>query len=260
MSNAMNQEDINYFIDGLKTVIRNSWHSQEDFAKGVTSKVNISNILRKKTGTSYNMRVDLANRAGMTIDEVIALGRKVSNPKPIQESSIENTQINLQGGSLNEITNTINELTINFNNDTTYFIQNMCGIVNSIVSERDKLITLLAKEHSVLNSFPIAMQVINKDMKVVYTNKLSVETFQITVNDDCTVETRAIYSELALAVNTVLTTNNIIRKFITYENNNYVLEAYPIRNNSWILSHVSILIFFADPWIELFKTFFTQTR
>ena len=73
---AAKPNNVDAFITGLKMVIRNSWPTQEEFAKGVTSKVNMSNILRGTGGTSYKMRKALAARAGVTVEDVVALGQK----------------------------------------------------------------------------------------------------------------------------------------------------------------------------------------
>ena len=64
-----------YFIAGLKSVIKSDWPSQEKFAEGVTSKVNLSNVLRGERGTSLDMRRKLAAKAGLTVEDVIALGK-----------------------------------------------------------------------------------------------------------------------------------------------------------------------------------------
>lgn len=81
--------DMQAFILGLKTIIRTNWDSQEEFAKGVTSKVNMSNILRGVGGTSFKMRQALPAKAGMTMEDVINIGK--SKSKPIDSHVDKNT-------------------------------------------------------------------------------------------------------------------------------------------------------------------------
>ncbi len=68
------------FIVGLRKVIKTTAPSQEKFAEGVTSKVNLSNVLRGHSGTSLKMREKLARKAGMTVEEVISVGKRSTLP------------------------------------------------------------------------------------------------------------------------------------------------------------------------------------
>lgn len=71
----MNKETTQYFVSGLKVAIERSGMSQTEFSNGVTSKTNLSNILRGKVGTSDDMKSKLASKAGLDTAEIVALGR-----------------------------------------------------------------------------------------------------------------------------------------------------------------------------------------
>lgn len=72
---GMNPETTRFFIEGLKVAIDRTGMSHTEFALGITSKSNLSNILRYKVGTSDKMKTALAKKAGLDVAEIVALGQ-----------------------------------------------------------------------------------------------------------------------------------------------------------------------------------------
>ena len=254
-------EEAQDFIAGLKVIVRNNWSSQEEFAKGVTSKVNMSNILRGAGGTSYKMREALAARAGMTVQDVIELGRRKLRPKqeipelvmPINlEDEIEN------GKTVAEIMATATTLTAQLHTEMSIYAKEVTRLLHIVTTERDKLLALLAQEQSVVNATPVAVKMLNHNRKVIYANKAMTECFQVTVgdvpaegqvctcgmckeNDTCVVD---------IALHKAKTANRIIKHT---DDVHYMVAAYPIIDNAWTVSRVVVFITFAEPWFEAFQ-------
>lgn len=243
------------FIAGLKTIIRTSWPTQEEFAEGVTSKVNLSNVLRGKGGTSYSMRKALAQKAGMSVDAVMKIGRAVEQTPhatladilPRISADRDETEQLPFGGSINDIMTTASEFTLGLQNNITSYAKSMLAIVRDITTERDKLVELLAREQLVCNTMDEAIKLVSKDKRTIYANRSMMEKFQDTPGDDCTQE-----SCLQL-LDEVLGTGKVIRRLVIHDLGTLFVTGYPITDRKWQVTHVLIVVQMGDGWMRFLQ-------
>jgi len=73
------------FRAGLRVAIKQSGIKQGAWSEGVTSPVNLSNILRNKVGLSRQMIEALAEKAGMSVAEIIELGKEKDSTEQAPE-------------------------------------------------------------------------------------------------------------------------------------------------------------------------------
>jgi len=256
-------DNIENFILGLKQYIKNSDMTQEEFAKGVTSKVNISNILRRTSGTSVSMRQALAAKAGMTVEEVIQMGKKLSQPKNGYAHVLSSTPIPTpdhepeepSGGSVSDIINRASEYTLSLHAELTDFAKKMAGIIKDLVRERDKLVSLLAQEQAVTNGMPQAIKVVDRDMKVIYVNKTMMERFQCTPGDAC--EHRecnlCLKAGLECAAKSVFAHGKPVRRIMHIDNDWFAMTAQPIVDATWTVIKVVVVISFMTEWLPILQ-------
>ena len=77
--NENNWNDADWFAEGLRLIISRNWDGQKQFREnGITSQVNLSRIINRKVNTSRPMRQKLAERAGVSIEEIMELGKSGS--------------------------------------------------------------------------------------------------------------------------------------------------------------------------------------
>lgn len=256
--------EIKEFITGLRAIIRTSWNTQEEFAQGVTSKVNMSNILRGASGTSFAMRKALAAKAGMSIEEVIALGKTAMQRTgqtpvvaPSQEAS--NTEMPEDeaylGGSASDIMNKASELTLALHTDITQCAKSMTGLLKNLIRERDKLVSLLAQEQAILDSLEESIKVVDRDMNIVYVNRSMMEKFQVTPGDLC-VESGCTFCNLpkrGCIAKEVFHKCKAVHRAIKIEGEWYSMVGYPIMDPSWQVVKVVLRITRGTPWIDQLK-------
>jgi len=252
---------IEYFIAGLKQYIKASDMTQEEFAKGVTSKVNISNILRRTSGTSASMRQALAAKAGMTVEEIVQMGKQLSLPKnghiaaalPIIEPPQITEPEEASGGSISDIMNRASEYTLGLHAELTGFAKKMAGIIKDLVRERDKLVSLLAQEQAVTNVMPQAIKVLDKDMNVVYVNKTMMERFQCTPGDLCEHDgcNLCMKAGLECAARTVFAHGKPVKRIMKINGDWFALSAQPIVDTAWNIIKVVVVISFMTEWLPI---------
>ena len=252
--------DMKAFIAGLKTVIRNSWPTQEEFAQGVTSKVNMSNILRETGGTSLSMRQALAAKAGMTVEEVTNLGKAVLNP-PSAKATVE-ASATIKGGldpevghSANELMGAATDLAAQAQVEIANYTRTMTQMLKTVTAERDKLMVLLAQEQTIMNAMPVAVKMVDKSMKVLYANRAMMERFQV-FQGDPDAETHCGFGPIQDGVlQNVFNTGESIHKMMRHSSGVwYAVSAHPLHDNAWTVSKVVILIALADSWFETLQT------
>ncbi len=168
----------NPFLEGIKLVIKTQFPSQKDFAKGVTSDVNLSNVLRGKGGTSEAMRRRLAERANMSIEDVVALGKKSLEKK--EETHTMSTSPNhfaekLPEMSASDIISSVNTACNNINTQLLNHTQVLTNVVTALTAERDKLINSLHQEQSILNAVTDRIKLVNTKYEIVYCNRAYTE-------------------------------------------------------------------------------------
>jgi len=256
MKQSSNPDEIQHFITGLKTVIRSAWPTQEEFAKGVTSKVNLSNILRGQGGTSHTMRQALAAKAGMSVEAISTLGKNVLNPqqanaKPTVAPTLMETideDVEWYGGSTSELMGNISDLTMGLQAELSSYAKATTSLVRNVINERDKLIKLLSQEQAIVNAMNMAIKVVNRDMTITYVNRVMMEKFQVTPGDRCTKENCSICGSCEGIVKQVLQTGKAIQKFIHSGHEWYAIEAFPIVDTAWLVTRVVVVISFGSDW------------
>lgn len=181
----MNNMEIGYFVKGLDVFLKNTQTTQKDFAEGVTSKVNLSNILSGNSGTSEKMRLALAKKAGLSIDELVNLGkadvvRETGNghvepvAEPVKkEVVLDHDTIAAMNGL--EIMNHTSILKNDMLNTVLCFNKKLNDIISSLTKQRDDLITLLANHKAAINVVEQPMIVINKHFIVKESNRAGCE-------------------------------------------------------------------------------------
>lgn len=175
------------FIIGLRKIVRVEWSTQEEFAKGVTSKVNMSNILRGNVGTSRRMREALASKAGLTVEEVIELGKKkVVMPEMVIRPNIQIPDIHEMTG--NEIHNRINECNLKLQESIIDYSRAMNNALTGLIQERDELISLVYLERSTLNAISEVVKVVDPDMKIIACNRACTEKYMQVIGDNCAID------------------------------------------------------------------------
>lgn len=262
----MNQEEssqeIKDFIAGLKMVIRNQWPTQEAFAKGVTSKVNLSNILRGKVGTSHSMKKALADKAGLTVEEVIAMGKKMAlgpiGTREIQESSPDQTkpdlnEYNYMGGSAAELVNMATDYTMTMQSELSNYGKKMTNLFNGVLAERDKLVKLLAQEQSITNALTTGVKVVDRNLKITYVNRAMMEKFFIAPGDVCNNENYPFNIDIEEVLTKVFDRGSVMHKLVLHDGEHYLLTTAPILDPSWLVTHAVVSITPASPFIQLLK-------
>lgn len=189
----MENSDLNYFVTGLKSVIKSEWPSQEKFAEGVTSKVNLSNVLRLQRGASHEMRKNLAARAGLTVEEVIALGKAMLRPEadiskdttepsssgiPFNDdelSTMSSAELNSKmGGYLSVITDQM-----------MFYAKQVGATFNLLTEERNRINENLHEQLKITNSIEESIKVVSRDLRIVYFNQACVSGDFIFIGDSC---------------------------------------------------------------------------
>ena len=256
--------EIRYFIAGLKKIIRTSWPTQEEFSRGVTSEVNMSNILRGNTGTSATMRQALAQKAGMSIEEVIELGKASLNGEPILNKNIvtpaimnnnQDEESYFYGGSITDILNNIADLSVEMHNNLSNYTKSMTSMTRNLIEERDKLVKLLAQEQAIFNALPGLIKIVNRDMQVVSVNRAMLEKYQVTPGDTCYQDNCALCGGVHdnCIVKQVFQRGKPIRRILHGEQNKWcIMSAFPITDPTWQVEKVVIYYTLGEQLEKLF--------
>jgi len=252
----MKDDDMKNFISGLKTVIRRSWPTQEEFAAGITSKVNMSNILRGRSGTSQPMRHALAEKAGLTVEEIISLGKGESPMDTRYEPKAKVPPSFIDAFKLSDMTSSdLLSAAAEFNlSITDKFLQMAKDIgetVKTLVSERNRLVTRLAQEQSVINSINSAIKVVDRNFTIIYCNRAYTELYHLGEDDSCKDSSCCPDTGECIAA-TVFKTGKPAKVLVTYEDKLYCYSGYPVFSSSGIVMHVVIVSELTEEYITIF--------
>jgi PAS domain-containing protein len=175
----MNSMEIGDFVKGLRTYIQNSPITQEKFAEGVTSTVNLSNVLSGNSGTSDKMRHALARKAGLTVDEIVALGKteqavistapKYNNSTYDEVASMGTLEIIEQA---NELGNDLLTAGIRHNN-------HMASIIRALSKQREELLKSVASKNAAMHAIDQPVVILNDDLTVDTCNRAATDQFGV---------------------------------------------------------------------------------
>lgn len=196
------------FIVGLKIVIKRDWPTQKSFVENkVTSIVNLSNILRGETGTSKQMRQVLAERAGLSIESIIAIGKGDIPSQSTDNSALgvpfdEDALANIDSS---ELMSKVNELSFDITERLSTHAKTMGATIHALAKERNRVKKLLQKEQVVSNLIDAAIKVVNKELKITYCNRTYSEKYNQKEGDLCSLHECASCKGKCLASNVLAT-------------------------------------------------------
>jgi len=252
----MKDDDMKNFISGLKTVIRRSWPTQEEFAAGITSKVNMSNILRGRSGTSQPMRHALAEKAGMTVEDIIALGKGDPSidtrfePKE-KQSTVFVDSFNLSSMSSSDLLSATADYTLRITDRFMNTAKDIGETVKTLVDERNRLVTRLAQEQAVINSINSAIKVVDRNFTIIYCNRAYTELYHLGEDDSCK-DSSCCPDTGECITATVFKTGKPAKVLVTYEDKLYCYSGYPVFSSSGIVMHVVIVSELTEEYITIF--------
>jgi transcriptional regulator with PAS, ATPase and Fis domain len=245
----MDKADLDPFIIGLKKIIKSSFPSQEEFAKGVTSKVNLSNVLRGQSGTSQKMRTALASKAEMTVEEVIALGKQSligATTTDLRTRSSQDGFGKVAEMSAAEIYARLGEVNQEISEGLAWHTRNITEAVSSLTSERDKLVSQLHQDQAAMNAINDQIRVIDADMKIVYSNRAA------TKEGEQFIGAIGRNSEKEMCAK-VFASGKPERKVFEVDGKWYSNVAYPMYASSGLVDRAVLITQDLSPWIELFQ-------
>jgi len=257
----MENDDNQYFLNGLKTVIRRDWPTQEEFAKGVTSKVNLSNILREQTGTSQSMRQALAKKAGMTVEDVIAIGKGAAQltsagtrPGDVKNSS---PGAPFGVGELSEMSSSlllskISDYSLDVTEQMATQAKTMVATIRALVEERNRVLRLWQREQKVSNSIDEAIKVVTKKFNIGYCNRAYSERYQQEEGDHCS-EDHCISCKGACLAGKVFITGKSEHSLVEDGGCWFYKTAYPIPSPTGIIDNVVVVSREIDTLVELMR-------
>jgi hypothetical protein len=250
------------FIAGLKTIIRTSWPSQEKFAQGVTSKVNMSNILRGAGGTSYAMRKALAEKAGMTIEDITKLGRapkhipviNLAAIMPGMTADVPPEDAIPYGGSINEVMNTASDFTFGLHANITHYAKAMLALVKDITTERDKLLDLLAREQMITNTLDESIKLVSREKRVIYVNRAMMEKFHVTPGDQIYHAAEGSLCHLTgHLIDKVCAQGKQVQEIASHSLGPLFITGYPIVDKTWQVTQVLVVVQLGSSWLDLLR-------
>lgn len=253
----MTEQEIKLFIEGLRIVIRTAWSTQKDFAEGVTSVVNMSNILRG-SGTSQKMREALAAKAGMTIEEIVAIGsgRAVTDRSSLHpEKELPATRLNTKDMSSMDVMGQVADYVTDAQAavaERTVWVSTIC---RELVEERDALKASLQQVTGILNSINDGIKVVNQDMVITYCNREYTKMTGKGLGTACKTENCACSSnnELSCLAEKVFDTGLDQQVVTSLDGKPFVVNGAPVYGADGSITHVLSVLRPAAPSIEIFK-------
>lgn len=244
----MENSDLNYFVTGLKSVIKSEWPSQEKFAEGVTSKVNLSNVLRLQRGASHEMRKNLAARAGLTVEEVIAIGKRklhpeADEPKVTTEPSSSGIPFNadeLSAMRSAELNRKVGWYSSEIIDKMMAHAKQVGATLNMLTEERNRIQELLLLEQKIANTIEEAIKVVNRDLRIVYCNQAYVSMNPDFFSDDCA-GSLCEQCKTGCIAEKVFTAGKPDRSLVERNGSWIYLTAYPMKSEIGIIDHVVIV-------------------
>lgn len=184
----MNNMEIGHFINGLRVFLKSSEMTQEEFAQGVTSKVNMSNILRGNSGTSEKMRRALAKKAGLSVEDLVSLGKS----KSPDDEVVPTTAVRMKNGFLPDVShdaiasmsaleimnqtaelkNHMLEAVVNHNKQLTSFI-------SALTKQRDDLMVMLDEHKASVNVLEQPIITLNRKKVIQDCNRVACESLGV---------------------------------------------------------------------------------
>ena len=250
----MTPQNIAYFISGLKQAIHHSETTQEKFAEGVTSKVNLSNVLRGVSGTSQKMREALAAKAGTTVEELVVRGTQLNDPYKELPEDDKHAAINVTEMSASSIQSEIHrrnqELHVSINEHTQF----MYNTVTELIQERTKLLNLWAQDRSILNTMQTAVMLVGKDGRIVHCNRATTEAFGLFPGDNCKAHSGCHgCTKSDCAISTAFATGRAKAR-IGYKNGRYTeCKAVPVTNEFGEITQVVMGLRDVSPLVQAIK-------
>lgn len=247
----MTQKKPSPFAIGLKKVIQQKPISQKEFAEDITSQVNLSNILSGQTGTSENMRKKLADRAGMTVEEIIEFG----TPKESQASEAQpkdpvldklDTSAKLHDEitcmNLPEVVNSILSANNTITAQLAEHLRSTTTTLSALAKDRDWILEQYHLEQTALNTVSESIKVIDRSKRILRCNNAQFgSTLQLTGEESCMEEGRELCKHNCLAQMVFL--KKTIQRYVG-KNNEGQWEsrvAYPVLSRSGLVDKVVIV-------------------
>lgn len=242
----MKPQDISYFIAGLKHTIQSSPMTQEEFAHGVTSKVNLSNVLRETSGTSQKMRVALAAKAGLTVDDLVMLGKELQRDLPQQELRMHPPEVDTLSNPLElsdaDLITEISQRKYTALNSVQETIQKCMDIIRTLLSEKNKLVSLLARDQSVINGVTTNIFIVTADKHITFCNRAATERFTVFPGDTMKKLGLCHCDDAACVINNALHTGNRATQLFKVNGEFLECTAHPMMDPSGVYDRVVLTI------------------
>jgi len=256
----MEKDDIEYFIAGLKSVISGQWPSQEKFAEGVTSKVHLSNVLRGTSGTSLDMRRKLAAKAGFTIEDVIALGKRRLHPEAdtVEDTAEPDSQAvafssdELIDMNSSDLLSKVSDYSSEIADQMMAHAKLVAGSAKALAEERNRLLKLFRREQAVSNSIGEAIKVVNKKYNIGYCNRAYSERYKQVEGDHCSKD-NCISCRGACLAGKVFATGKPEQSLVEDNGSWFYKTAYPIPSPNGIIDAVVVVSREMDTLLELMR-------
>lgn len=262
----MEPKEIEHFVKGLKIVIQTAWKTQEAFAEGVTSKVNLSNILRGQGGTSQKMREALASKAGMSVDEIVAIGKGKDLAEQVESPPTEFVERRrnphyptaplvedvTKMESL-EILSMVNNHTLVITENLVNHTKSMTETCKQLVIERDNLRKKLSNTEAILNAVTDIVKVVDKDMRVTYCNRAATQQLGQHVGDPCKGTSNCAPCKDGCFAEKVFASGSMQIDIIELKGVHYSRIGYPIVGANGIVNQVLMFVRDSRAFVSLWK-------
>jgi len=228
----MTKDEVQYFLAGLKTVIKRSWPTQGEFAEGVTSKVNLYNILRGNSGTSKVMVKKLADRAGVSVDELIEMGKDT-----VRTRKDDRSPLTIQSGvpaitvtpemSSSELFSQTADYSLQITENLMAQAKSVNLSIKGLVKDRERLQKLMEYQQHMINYLAYSVKVINPDKTIDYCNPYYPEHFNVAVGSSCA-DTDCSWCQGECMIEGVFSTGKSVHKVIQEGGSWFLRMAHPI--------------------------------
>jgi PAS domain-containing protein len=219
-------------LEGLRTVISRSWPTQSEFAEGVTSKVNLSNILRGNSGVSAKMIDKLSEKAGLSVSDILEMGKGAVKTRASDNIASKNglsTFVIDPYVSSTDLTKQAAEYTSRINEQVMYQVKSVVGVINDFVKERERLLTELTQYQSWLNIVSRYVFIINTENEVTYCNTQAQKHFNLSVGSIFQKEDHEFFESTDI-LDQVIVTDKPAQQTIEYSGLWWFCRALPLTN------------------------------
>ncbi len=253
----MTKDEVKYFLAGLKMVIKRSWPTQGEFAQGVTSKVNLSNILRGNSGTSKVMVKKLADRAGMSVDELVEMGKgtartRKSDYSPVITQSVVPAIKVTPVMSSSELFSQTGDYSLQITENLMAHAKSVNTSIKGLVEDRERLQKLVEYQQHMINYLAHSVKVINPDKTIDYCNPYYPEHFNVATGSNCA-DTDCSWCQGECMVEYVFSEGKSVRKVIQEGGSWFVRIAHPIFSPTGKIMKVIVVTQPLDNILQLIK-------